>query len=81
VLIELEQKRRAISNILMKVAMERGYNDVIVVKGLTKEFGSITAVNSITFSVTKGEIFGFLFALFVFLTFFFGLEADLHVSF
>ncbi len=40
--------------------MERGHNDVIAVRGLTKRFGSITAVNNISFSVTKGEIFGFL---------------------
>jgi len=40
--------------------MERAHNDVIAVRGLTKRFGSITAVNNISFSVTKGEIFGFL---------------------
>lgn len=34
--------------------------DAIVVKGLTKKFGSFTAVDHITFSVTRGEIFGFL---------------------
>jgi ABC-2 type transport system ATP-binding protein len=33
---------------------------IIEVKGLTKEFGSFTAVNSISFDVYKGEIFGFL---------------------
>ncbi len=32
----------------------------ISVKGLTKRFGSFTAVDNITFSVRKGEIFGFL---------------------
>lgn len=33
---------------------------VISVKGLTKKFGSFTAVDNITFDVMKGEIFGFL---------------------
>lgn len=33
---------------------------VISVKDLTKEFGSFTAVDHITFDVFKGEIFGFL---------------------
>lgn len=33
---------------------------VIKVKDLTKKFGSFTAVDHITFDVTKGEIFGFL---------------------
>ena len=34
--------------------------DVIVVEGLTKKFGEFTAVNSVSFKVTGGEIFGFL---------------------
>lgn len=34
--------------------------NVIEVKGLTKTFGDFTAVNAITFTVEKGEIFGFL---------------------
>ena len=33
---------------------------VIEVKDLTKKFGDFTAVNSISFDVFKGEIFGFL---------------------
>lgn len=32
----------------------------ITVKNLTKKFGNFTAVNSISFEVSKGEIFGFL---------------------
>jgi len=32
----------------------------IVVENLTKKFGAFTAVNNISFSVEKGEIFGFL---------------------
>ncbi|HCE55722.1 MAG: ABC transporter ATP-binding protein [Lutibacter sp.] len=35
-------------------------NNVIEVENLTKKFGNFTAVNSITFEVKKGEIFGFL---------------------
>ncbi|WP_405291328.1 ABC transporter ATP-binding protein [Algibacter sp. Ld11] len=35
-------------------------NKVIQVEGLTKTFGDFTAVNTITFEVEKGEIFGFL---------------------
>lgn len=33
---------------------------VITTKNLTKKFGDFTAVDNITFDVTKGEIFGFL---------------------
>ncbi len=35
-------------------------NKVILVENLTKKFGSFTAVNSISFDVRQGEIFGFL---------------------
>lgn len=35
-------------------------DEVIVVKSLTKRFGSFTAVDNISFEVRKGEIFGFL---------------------
>lgn len=35
-------------------------NKVIMVENLTKKFGSFTAVNSISFDVRQGEIFGFL---------------------
>lgn len=35
-------------------------NVVIAVDGLTKKFGSFTAVDGISFQVSKGEIFGFL---------------------
>ncbi|MBQ5909488.1 MAG: ATP-binding cassette domain-containing protein, partial [Bacteroidaceae bacterium] len=33
---------------------------IISVRGLTKRFGEFTAVNSISFDVEHGEIFGFL---------------------
>jgi ABC-2 type transport system ATP-binding protein len=33
---------------------------IITVNNLTKKFGSFTAVDSISFDVNKGEIFGFL---------------------
>ena len=35
-------------------------NNVIEVKNLTKRFGRFTAVDAVSFSVGKGEIFGFL---------------------
>lgn len=34
--------------------------DIIVVKNLTRQFGSFTAVNKISFSIRRGEIMGFL---------------------
>ncbi len=34
--------------------------NIIDIKNLTKKFGAFTAVNNISFSVKKGEIFGFL---------------------
>jgi len=40
--------------------MKKEKNVIIKVKNLTKKFGVFTAVNSINFEVTKGEIFGFL---------------------
>ncbi len=39
---------------------ERASEAVIEVEGLTKRFGSFTAVDHISFRVSKGEIFGFL---------------------
>ncbi|MGI9951495.1 ABC transporter ATP-binding protein [Moorellaceae bacterium AZ2] len=38
--------------------LESGW--AIVVEGLTKRFGSFTAVNNVSFKVRRGEIFGFL---------------------
>ena len=35
-------------------------DNVVIAKELTKRFGYFTAVDSITFSVSRGEIFGFL---------------------
>jgi len=35
-------------------------DNIIEAENLTKKFGDFTAVNAITFTVTKGEIFGFL---------------------
>ena len=34
--------------------------DAIIVKNLTKTFGDVTAVNDVSFSVKKGELFGLL---------------------
>lgn len=33
---------------------------IIQVKGLTKQFGEITAVNDLSFTVSKGDVYGFL---------------------
>ena len=40
--------------------MERECDEVIEVNGLTKRFGALIAVDDISFSVPKGELFGFL---------------------
>jgi len=40
--------------------MEKEDNSIIKVNVLTKRFGSITAVNQISFDVSTGEVFGFL---------------------
>ena len=45
-----------IINVLKKMNKEK----IIAVQNLTKQFGSFTAVNAISFDVYKGEIFGFL---------------------
>lgn len=42
------------------VSEHKKSKSIIEVKGLTKIFDGITAVNNISFSVKKGEIFGFL---------------------
>ena len=34
--------------------------EIIAVEGLTKRFGDVTAVESVTFAVSEGELFGFL---------------------
>ena len=34
--------------------------DIVTVKNLSKNYGDITAVNKISFSIRRGEIFGFL---------------------
>jgi ABC-2 type transport system ATP-binding protein len=40
--------------------MKQERNEVISVSGLAKQFGAVTAVNDISFSVPEGELFGFL---------------------
>jgi len=41
--------------------MEAQQKDTMIeVEGLTKKFGKITAVDNISFSVKRGEIFAFL---------------------
>jgi len=44
----------------MKRDLQKDTLPVIIVENLTKIFGNFTAVNSISFEVKKGEIFGFL---------------------
>ncbi|TFH40964.1 MAG: ATP-binding cassette domain-containing protein, partial [Chrysiogenales bacterium] len=44
-----------------KVTQENGMTEQVVeVRSLTKKFGDFTAVNDVSFSVGRGEIFGFL---------------------
>jgi ABC-2 type transport system ATP-binding protein len=40
--------------------MNEGYNNAVEVHNLEKRFGDFTAVNRISFQVSKGEVFGFL---------------------
>ena len=44
----------------MDTILQDQSNKVITAKNLTKKFGNFTAVDSITFEVERGEIFGFL---------------------
>ncbi len=45
---------------LPPIQMTNGPRDAVVVDGLVKRFGAFTAVDRISFSVARGEIFGFL---------------------
>lgn len=47
-------------DIIMHPAIADSNDNVIDIRGLTKAFGSFIAVNNISFSVRRGEIFGFL---------------------
>ena len=40
--------------------MEKESDNIIEVNALTKKFGNITAVNQISFNISRGEVFGFL---------------------
>lgn len=44
----------------IKIFISKGVTKVVEVKNLTKSYGSITAVDNISFSVARGEILGFL---------------------
>jgi ABC-2 type transport system ATP-binding protein len=50
----------ALAKALQKYAYEGGTDAVVDAHGLTKRFGTFTAVNNISFSVKRGEIFGLL---------------------
>ena len=46
---------------ISELTMPQSANGIAIrVKDLEKRFGKFTAVNRVTFSVRKGEIFGFL---------------------
>jgi len=49
-----------IRDIIGIINMQTNDKYVIIARELTKRFGALTAVNRISFSVKKGEIFGFL---------------------
>ena len=34
--------------------------EMIIIEGLTKRFGALTAVDNVSFNVSKGEVLGFL---------------------
>ncbi|OGL22439.1 ABC transporter ATP-binding protein [Candidatus Saccharibacteria bacterium RIFCSPHIGHO2_01_FULL_45_15] len=40
--------------------MAKSNKDIVIIKGLTKRYGSKTVVNSVSFSVKEGEVFGIL---------------------
>src|SRR3989344_531288 len=40
--------------------MAKSNKDIVIIKGLTKRYGSKTVVNSVSFSVKEGELFGIL---------------------
>ncbi|MBB4305132.1 ribosome-dependent ATPase [Rhodobium orientis] len=56
-----EEKRAAHSPVVMPPRPE-GAGDAIAIeaRGLTRRFGDFTAVNDVSLSITRGEIFGFL---------------------
>ena len=48
------------SQLAMRAPLSTNQGEPIIAKDLVKRFGSFTAVNHVSFSVAKGEIFGFL---------------------
>ncbi|MDE3045495.1 MAG: ABC transporter ATP-binding protein [Verrucomicrobiota bacterium] len=48
------------SKLSQAAPLSNGDGEAVVAKDLVKRFGSFTAVNKISFSVKKGEVFGFL---------------------
>src|SRR4030042_2032844 len=52
--------RNFINNLLLYAGQENRTLDIIKTDNLTKEFDGFTAVDKVSFTVKKGEIFGFL---------------------
>ena len=55
-----ESKRKGHETLVVPPRDTTEESDAIVAKGLTMRFGDFTAVNDVSFSIKKGEIFGFL---------------------
>ena len=58
--MENEKMKEANNNCQLSIVNCQLSTKVIVVENLTKQFGAFTAVDHISFDVSKGEIFGFL---------------------
>ena len=57
---QTEREKRVMVRTSPANEMKKGDNDIIVVSHMVKAFGTFRAVNDISFTVRKGEIFGFL---------------------
>jgi len=55
-----EDKRARHTPVLVPPHVDRGGTPAIEAKGLTCRFGTFTAVDNVSFSIARGEIFGFL---------------------
>ena len=55
-------KKQRIKNVTIRHAMpgQPTTESVVEVEGLTKKFGAFTAVDGVSFSIRRGEVFGFL---------------------
>jgi ribosome-dependent ATPase len=55
-----EERRRHHAAVIIPPRRERGGPPAIEAQGLTRRFGSFTAVDHVSFRIERGEIFGFL---------------------